>query len=91
MMRNLLCLLRLTKYGGGAPDSLIPTILQDVMCIIGGVIGAEKVPEKWWPGSTDLIFNSHNLMHLVALMALYYNNQSSVRDIKWMRQIKAGT
>ncbi|KAI5750330.1 hypothetical protein M8J76_014733 [Diaphorina citri] len=90
MMRNLLCLLRLTKYGGGAPDSLIPTILQDVMCVIGGVIGAEKVPERWWPGHTDLCFNSHNLMHVLALLALYYNNRSSVRDIQWMRKTRVG-
>uniref|UniRef100_A0A8D8PMX6 Progestin and adipoQ receptor family member 4 n=1 Tax=Cacopsylla melanoneura TaxID=428564 RepID=A0A8D8PMX6_9HEMI len=87
MMRNLLCLLRLTKYGGGAPDSLIPTILQDVISGFGGMIGASFVPEKWIRGGqVDRFLNSHNIMHVLVVWAMWCMQVASIKDIVWMDQ-----
>ena len=58
-------------------------IVQDLLAILGGYIGAVNIPEKWsvrdfpeieesrhrliarFPGKVDLVFNSHNIMHVL--------------------------
>ncbi|CAA9995473.1 unnamed protein product [Nesidiocoris tenuis] len=71
-MRNLLCVLRLTRFGGGNPANFSNVVLQDLLAVIGGAIGACNVPEKWLPGSLDMYFNSHNIMHVLVVSAVYY-------------------
>ncbi|CAH1406715.1 unnamed protein product [Nezara viridula] len=85
LMRNCLVLLRLTKYGGGNPDGLLYVILQDLISLIGGAIGALNVPERWMPGSLDYCFNSHNIMHVLVVLAVYYMNLSTISDLLWLK------
>jgi predicted membrane channel-forming protein YqfA (hemolysin III family) len=42
---------------------------------VGGVIGAMHIPEKWFPGSVDYYFNSHNIMHILVVLAVYSMHQ----------------
>uniref|UniRef100_T1I039 Uncharacterized protein n=1 Tax=Rhodnius prolixus TaxID=13249 RepID=T1I039_RHOPR len=84
LMRNLLCVLRLTKYGGGDPSSISYVILQDLLSVVGGAIGAVNIPEKWFPGYLDLYLNSHNIMHVLVVSAVYCMFYSATSDLVWM-------
>lgn len=84
-MRIMLTLLRISKLGGGNPSSLTHVFLQDAVSAVGGVIGAMHIPEKWFPGSVDIYLNSHNIMHVLVVMAVYSMHQATIRDIEWMQ------
>ncbi|KAL1395059.1 hypothetical protein pipiens_002928 [Culex pipiens pipiens] len=85
-MRILLTVLRISKVGGGNPTSLTHVFLQDAVSAVGGVIGAMHIPEKWFPGSVDIYLNSHNIMHVLVVMAVYSMHQATIRDIEWMQR-----
>jgi len=86
LMRALLCVLRYSPYGGGHPDSFIHCIMQDVLSLVGGSIGAMRVPEKWFPGRLDFYCNSHNIMHVLVVCAVFSMYEATVRDLQWMAQ-----
>ena len=82
---RVICLcLRLSPYGGGAPDTTSHIILQDLLAILGVYIGALYIPEKWFPGQLDLVFNSHNIMHVLVVVAQYHMHQAAKMDLLWM-------
>uniref|UniRef100_A0A182PW43 Progestin and adipoQ receptor family member 4 n=1 Tax=Anopheles epiroticus TaxID=199890 RepID=A0A182PW43_9DIPT len=85
-MRIMLTLLRISKLGGGNPTSLTHVFLQDAVSAVGGVIGAMHIPEKWFPGSVDIYLNSHNIMHVLVVVAVYSMHQATIRDIEWMQR-----
>lgn len=64
-----------TKEVASARSKLIlgPTLsrLQDGVSILGGAIGAMRIPEKWFPGVVDFYLNSHNIMHVLVVVAVY--------------------
>lgn len=39
------------------------------------MIGAMHIPEKWFPGAVDMWLNSHNIMHILVVMAVYSMHQ----------------
>lgn len=45
------------------------------MSIVGGAIGAMNIPEKWLPGNVDFFLNSHNIMHVLVVVAVYSMHQ----------------
>lgn len=49
--------------------------LQDGVSLLGGVIGAMHIPEKWFPGCLDYYLNSHNIMHILVVTAVYSMHQ----------------
>ena len=55
------------------PQHLIAATLGiEAMAIIGGLVGAARIPERWAPGAPAFtyVFQSHTLMHCAALAAL---------------------
>lgn len=50
---------------------------QDAVSVAGGAIGAMHIPEKWFPGSMDYYLNSHNIMHVLVVLAVYSMHQVS--------------
>ena len=42
------------------------------------------IPEKWFPGMVDFFLNSHNIMHVLVVMAVYHMHQATTRDLVWM-------
>ncbi|CAO1421552.1 unnamed protein product [Diamesa hyperborea] len=84
LMRVLLTILRFSKYGGGSPSAMTHIFLQDGVSILGGAIGAMHIPEKWFPGCLDYYLNSHNIMHVLVVVAVYSMHQATVRDLEWM-------
>ncbi|XP_070509285.1 progestin and adipoQ receptor family member 4 [Chironomus tepperi] len=87
LMRAILTILRLSKYAGGNPTAMTHVFLQDGVSIFGGAIGAMHIPEKWFPGCLDYYLNSHNIMHVLVVVAVYSMHQATVRDIDWMESM----
>lgn len=90
VMRLGLTFLRVTGLGGGDPSALASVFLQDFVSLVGGVIGAIHIPEKWFPGHFDLCFNSHNIMHVLVVLAVYYMHQATIADLIWMASVECG-
>jgi adiponectin receptor len=44
-------------------------VLQGVLYIVGAVIYASRVPEKWAPGKYDIWGNSHQIFHVLVVLA----------------------
>ncbi|GLG96864.1 Adiponectin receptor protein [Gryllus bimaculatus] len=86
IMRIFLCGLRYTSLGGGDPNMFHHIILQDAVSAVGGAIGAMHIPEKWFPGTVDLYLNSHNIMHVLVVTAVYSMHRATVSDLVWMAQ-----
>lgn len=55
---------------------------QDGVSLLGGVIGAMHIPEKWFPGCLDYYLNSHNIMHILVVTAVY-----SMHQVKFIKSI----
>lgn len=58
------------------------------MSVLGGAIGAMHIPEKWFPGTVDFYLNSHNIMHVLVVCAVYSMHQATVRDLAWMARVQ---
>lgn len=52
-------------------NMVINPLFQDGVSILGGAIGAMRIPEKWFPGVVDFYLNSHNIMHVLVVVAVY--------------------
>lgn len=48
---------------------------QDGLSVLGGCIGAMHIPEKWLPGMVDMYLNSHNIMHVLVVLAVFSMHQ----------------
>lgn len=57
------------------------------MSVIGAAIGAMHIPEKWFPGMVDMYMNSHNIMHVLVVAAVYSMHIATVRDLAWMQRV----
>ncbi|XP_001608278.2 progestin and adipoQ receptor family member 4 [Nasonia vitripennis] len=84
MMRMLVLVLRSFGVGGGNPDAFTHVVLQDLIAVIGGTIGAMRIPEKWMPGRVDMYLNSHNIMHVMVVMAVCSMHAATLQDLAWM-------
>ena len=83
-IRVFCLILRLSSWGGGAPNTTYYVIMQDLLAIMGGYIGAVNIPEKWFPGKMDLVFNSHHIMHVLVVAAVYQMHKAAELDLVWM-------
>ncbi|KAK7067962.1 Progestin and adipoQ receptor member 4, partial [Halocaridina rubra] len=92
LMRAGSAFLRVSPSGGGHPKAFTHIILQviseqihaDLLAVLGGFIGALRIPEKWVPGRLDLLANSHHIMHVVVVYAVYHLHQGAVLDMVWL-------
>ena len=57
---------------------------QDAIAISGGIIGAMRIPEKWFPGRFDFWFNSHHIMHVLVLVAVVHMHNAAKLDMIWL-------
>ena len=83
-------ILRGSGFGGGHPEAFHHLVVQDIVAITGGFIGASNIPERWFPGNLDLLFNSHHLMHVLVVIAAYQMHLAVIYDLTWMTQIDKG-
>ncbi|XP_034138061.1 ADIPOR-like receptor IZH1 [Drosophila guanche] len=86
-MRSILTFLRIRGMVGGSHMALSHVYLQvevDGVSILGGAIGAMRIPEKWFPGVVDFYLNSHNIMHVLVVVAVYSMHKATIKDFEWM-------
>jgi len=89
LMRAAAVLVRLSPLGGGDPLAFRHIVLQDLLAVVGGFIGAFRIPEKWLPpNSVDLVANSHHIMHVVVVWAVYHLHQGATLDLVWLSRNK---
>ncbi|XP_023234127.1 progestin and adipoQ receptor family member 4-like [Centruroides sculpturatus] len=84
LIRMVVLILRMTPYGGGHPEAIYHVIMQDLLSLIGAVISAVRIPERWLPGRFDYIFNSHNIMHVIVVIGAVHMHWAVEKDIGWM-------
>ena len=62
---------------------------QDLIAVAGAFIGATNIPERWFPpGTLDLLCNSHHVMHVLVVYAVYHMHTAAVLDLTWMSEIQ---
>ncbi|XP_023035517.1 progestin and adipoQ receptor family member 4 isoform X2 [Drosophila willistoni] len=83
-MRSILTFMRIRGMVGGSHMALSHVYLQDGVSILGGAIGAMRIPEKWFPGVVDFYLNSHNIMHVLVVVAVYSMHKATIKDFEWM-------
>ncbi|XP_037884884.1 uncharacterized protein DDB_G0271670 [Glossina fuscipes] len=83
-MRSILTFLRTLGVVGGNDVALPHVYLQDAVSLVGGAIGAMRIPEKWFPGLVDFYLNSHNIMHVLVVVAVYSMHKATIKDFEWM-------
>ncbi|KAE8744199.1 hypothetical protein FOCC_FOCC009119, partial [Frankliniella occidentalis] len=84
--RIVLCLVR-AVLGGGSPHNMLHLILQDSVSLLGGVVGAVYFPEKYFPGWVDYCLNSHNIMHILTVAAVYSMHCATIQDLEWIASV----
>lgn len=92
-MRSILTFLRTIGVVGSNRITMSHVYLQlvvDGVSILGGAIGAMRIPEKWFPGLVDYYLNSHNIMHVLVVVAVYSMHQATVRELAWMSTAQCG-
>ncbi|XP_055915722.1 progestin and adipoQ receptor family member 4, partial [Eupeodes corollae] len=89
-MRSILTFLRTIGIVGSNRIAMSHVYLQDGVSILGGAIGAMRIPEKWFPGLVDYYLNSHNIMHVLVVVAVYSMHQATVRELAWMSTAQCG-
>lgn len=90
LVRMYMVTLRYFGLGGGHSLSFPHVILQDAVAVVGAVIGATNIPERWFPGTLDLVCNSHHVMHVLVVYAVYQMHLAATLDLQWMTNINTG-
>jgi channel protein (hemolysin III family) len=54
-----------------------------IMYLIGAMIYLKRFPEKYWPGTFDFVFASHQIWHFLVFLAALLHYQSVVRLYYW--------
>jgi len=72
--------------GEGSP--LIHIVAQEVIPIIGSLLSATRVPERWFPGRLDYGFNSHNLMHVLVVVGAFHMHAAARADLLWLARLE---
>jgi adiponectin receptor len=51
----------------------IPVIKSIAVYLLGAIVYASHIPERWWPGVFDYVGGSHNLWHLAVLGGILFH------------------
>ena len=68
LLRSALLCLR-TQLKGGSAGATLYYFLVEITGITGGILNATRSPERFSPGTFDLWFNSHQIMHILTAMS----------------------
>lgn len=84
LFRLLVLGLRAAGLGGGAPGALGCYGRMDALALLGGAVNAARVPERWSPGRFDYWGNSHQVMHVLVVLALLHLHWGVAQDLHWV-------
>jgi adiponectin receptor len=79
------CLHKLLLYQDEpvAYQTLYMEISMGIMYGLGALIYATRIPERWKPGTFDIIGNSHQLFHILVVAGAYTHYQGGLLYLKW--------
>ncbi|RKP27579.1 hemolysin-III related-domain-containing protein [Syncephalis pseudoplumigaleata] len=63
--------------------SLPWVVSMGAVYIVGAIIYAARVPERWWPGKFDIFLHSHQIFHLFVITAATMHYVGLVRAFRW--------
>jgi len=65
--------LNLTRGGAWAWEFYAPITKSITVYLVGAIVYASQVPERWFPGAFDYIGGSHNLWHIAVLGGILFH------------------
>jgi adiponectin receptor len=65
--------LNLTRGGAWAWEFYAPIAKSITVYLLGAIVYASQVPERWFPGAFDYIGGSHNLWHIAVLGGILFH------------------
>jgi adiponectin receptor len=66
-----------------AYQTLKMEIAMGIMYGVGALIYATRIPERWKPGTFDIIGNSHQLFHILVVAGAYTHYHGGLLYLKW--------
>ena len=82
------CMMTYLGYTTGPVGTIWYLCGIELTGLVGGLINLSRLPEKLFQGKFDYFFNSHNIMHLVVLIAPAMLHGGTVMDFEWMQKAK---
>lgn len=75
-------------YTSGPLGTIWYMLGVEMVGVISAILNLAHLPEKWFRGRFDYFLSSHNIMHLVALIAPALLHCGTVMDFQWMQKEK---
>lgn len=67
-----------------AAQDVVEDVIALVSCFfIGAIIFTSRVPERFFPGKFDLIFQSHQIFHCFVTAGMYFTYRAAVASTQW--------
>lgn len=85
LFRAFLFFLRWFRFGTGNPESLHLYVIMDALALMGGLVNVWRVPERFSPGTFDYWFNSHQIMHVIVVLAIMFLHWGTMEDLAWLK------
>ena len=57
--------------------------MMEAFCGPAAIMNALHIPERWFPGKLDYIFNGHTLMHIVTTLSMAISRKGFLLDMEW--------
>ncbi|XP_028999807.1 membrane progestin receptor beta-like [Betta splendens] len=76
---------RLTAHRWSTPSVLVLHFLQVVLLLLSAAFFACPVPERFSPGSYDVIGHSHQLFHVLSSICTLVQQEALFQDFLWRR------
>lgn len=66
-------------------------IFQGLLYVIGSLLYANRVPERWFPGKCDYLFQSHQIFHVLVVLAalVHLTGINMMADFRALNAINA--
>lgn len=73
-------------YKTGPLTTLYYMLANEMVGLVGALLNVSRLPEKYIQGRFDYCFNSHNIMHLIVLIAPPILHLATILDLEWMQK-----
>ena len=89
ILRPLILIMRVWKGNkSGYWHATFYYFMMDLFAFSGATVNVTRVPERFMPGSFDFFFNSHQLMHICVMVAIWCLNNGVTLDMEWQASTK---
>eukprot|EP00201_Polytomella_parva_P020082 CAMPEP_0175039790 /NCGR_PEP_ID=MMETSP0052_2-20121109/837_1 /TAXON_ID=51329 ORGANISM="Polytomella parva, Strain SAG 63-3" /NCGR_SAMPLE_ID=MMETSP0052_2 /ASSEMBLY_ACC=CAM_ASM_000194 /LENGTH=456 /DNA_ID=CAMNT_0016301797 /DNA_START=445 /DNA_END=1815 /DNA_ORIENTATION=+ len=62
-------------------------IIMGACYVIGAMVYATRIPERWLPGKFDVLFHSHQIFHVLIVIAAYFHFGSTFQLLNWRDEV----